>query len=425
MSAGVGVHVVLPDGDQVRAGTLHLHQARRADSSTFSYDGAYLADPRAYPLDPGLPLASGAHQTAPGRAVFGAIGDTAPDRWGRTLMARAERERAERLGTTPRTLLESDYLLGTRDDLRQGALRFAGTDGEFLAIPEDGVPRLVALATLLALTDRHLAHRIGDRDLRDLVNAGGSLGGARPKAAVLLDDGAPAIAKFPRRGSDEWDVMRWEKVSLDLAAAAGIDVPGSDLVRVAGHSVLLLRRFDRSGTRRIGYVSAMTRLEARDGERRSYPEIAEVAEAESPGPGRDLEQLFRRAVFSVLISNGDNHLRNHGFLREPTGWALAPAFDLNPEPEAPGRLVTTIDVDGDPTAGVEACLRTAGYYRLTSARAVQVLAEVERATSLWRQVAARAGAPVTELNLMAAAFDAPERATARRVIAAHRTRGTA
>lgn len=425
MTGGVSVHVVLPDGDQVRAGTLHLHQARRTDSATFSYHEAYLADPRAYALDPGLPLASGAHQTAPGRAVFGAIGDTAPDRWGRTLMARAELERASGLGVTPRTLLESDYLLGTRDDLRQGALRFTRDGTEFLAVAEDGVPRLVALDTLLALTDRHLAHRTGDRDLRDLVNAGGSLGGARPKAAVLLDDGALAIAKFPRRGSDEWDVMRWEKVGLDLAAAAGIDVPGSQLVPVAGRSVLLTRRFDRSGPRRVGYVSAMTRLEAADGESRSYPEIAEVAEAESPEPARDLEQLFRRAVFSVLISNGDNHLRNHGFLRRQTGWALAPAFDLNPEPDAPGRLATTIDVDGDPMAGVEACLRTAGYYRLTPARAVQVLTEVEQATSRWRQTATRAGAPAAELDLMAAAFGGPERTAARRAIAAHRTRGTA
>lgn len=418
------VHLVLPDGDQVLAGTLRFHEHRRADSATFTYEHSYLADPRAYPLDPTLRLDAGSHQTPPGAAAFAAMSDGAPDRWGRNLMIRAERQRADRDSVTARTLLESDFLLGTRDDLRQGALRYSDDGESFLAPPELGVPRLVALPRLLDLTDTLVsgqARETVDADLRDLVAAGGSLGGARPKAAVLLDEGVLAIAKLPRRGSDDWDVMGWEKVTLDLAAAARLDVPRSHLVQVLGRNVLLTERFDRRRDLRIAFVSALTMLEARDGDQRSYLEIADVIETQSPAPGRDLEELFRRILFSVLVSNTDDHLRNHGFLREPTGWALSPAFDLNPNPESPGMLSTSIDTEGDPTASIEHALETAQMYRVSPTRAIEILGEVEQATATWRTVATRLGLHARELELMLAAFDTPERRTAREIVTRHRT----
>lgn len=419
----VRVHVVLPDGDQLHAGTLRFHERRRAASATFFYEPAYLADRRAYALDPTLHLDAGSHQTPPGSAIFAAMSDGAPDRWGRNLMTRAERERARHDGVAPRTLLESDFLLGTRDDVRQGALRYTTDDETFLARPGEGVPRLIALPRLLGLTDRLVAHETLDRDLHDLVAAGGSLGGARPKAAVVLDAGVLAIAKLPRRGSDEWDVMGWEKVALDLARAAQIDVPLSRLVRVLGRNVLVTERFDRVGARRVAFISALTMLEARDGSPRSYLEVADVLQTQSPAPGRDLEQLFRRVVFSILVSNTDDHLRNHGFLRETTGWTLSPAYDLNPNPEAPGTLSTTIDTDGDPTASIDTCVQTAPMYRLTPARAIEIVDDVERATSTWRVVATRADIAPRELDLMVGAFDTGERTTARAIVARHRTTG--
>ncbi len=412
----VQVQVVLPGGDQVRVGTLRFHEQRRADNATFAYEQSYLADPRAYALDPILPLDAGSHQTSPGVAVFAAMGDGAPDRWGRNLMTRDDRQRADREGVTARTLLESDFLLGTRDDLRQGALRYAVDDGTFLAPPAVGVPRLIALPRLLELTDAVVSHQRLDADLRDLVAAGGSLGGARPKAAVLLDDGVLAIAKLPHRGSDDWDVMGWEKVTLELAAAAKVTVPRNHLVQVLGRNVLLTERFDRRGALRVGFVSAMTMLEARDGDQRSYLEIADTIETQSPAPNRDLEQLFRRLVFSVLVSNTDDHLRNHGFLRERTGWALSPAFDLNPNPEAPGTLTTSIDTDGDPGASIEHAMHSAAPYRLSPTRAIEIVDEVERATATWRAAATRLGLPAREIELMRAAFDTPERETAKAMV---------
>jgi len=418
------VHVVLPGGEQVRAGTLRFHQMRRTPSATFLYDPTYLADPRAYALDPSLPLDAGPHQTPPGAALFGAMGDGAPDRWGRNLMTRAERHRADVDGVAARMLLESDFLLGTRDDLRQGALRYTADGQSFVAPPSDGIPRLIALPRLLDLTDSLGTLEVVDADLRDLVAAGSSLGGARPKAAVVLDDGVLAIAKLPRRGGDEWDVMGWEKVTLDLASAAQLTVSRSHLVQVLGRNVLLTERFDRRRGVRVGFVSAMTMLEARDRDQRSYLDIADTIETQSPRPGGDLEQLFRRIVFSVLVSNTDDHLRNHGFLRESTGWALSPAFDLNPNPEAPGSLSTTIDTDGDPTANVEHCVQTAQMYRLSLTRAVEVVDEVEQATASWRAVATRLKLPARELDLMQAAFDTAERRTARALVSAHRTSGS-
>ena len=215
--------------------------------------------------------------------------------------------------------------------------------------------------------------------------------------------------------------MGWEKLTADLASAAGVVMPRSRLVSVRGRDMLVLDRFDRQDFHRVGYVSALTMLESTDGDRRSYLEIADVLEQFSPAPARDLEQLFRRVAFSILVSNTDDHLRNHGFLRTSTGWALSPAFDLNPNPEAPGTLSTTIDTDADTAASIDALLATSVMYRLTQGRAIEVVGEVESATSTWRGSAARLGLASSEIDDMAAAFDTPERTRTSELGAAHRT----
>jgi serine/threonine-protein kinase HipA len=215
--------------------------------------------------------------------------------------------------------------------------------------------------------------------------------------------------------------MGWQKVALDLARAAQIDVPLSRLVRVLGRNVLVTEQFDRVGARRVAFINALTMLEARDGSPRSYLEVADVLQTQSPAPGRDLEQLFRRVVFSILVSNTDDHLRIHGFLRETTGWTLSPAYDLNPNPEAPGTLSTTIGTDGDPTASIGTCVQTAPTYRLTPARAIEIVDDVERATSTWRVVAMRADIAPRELDLMVGPFDTGQPATARTIPLHHLT----
>lgn len=402
---GIDVHVEI-DGRDVLAGTLYAHRRRATESASFAYDSSYLAHPGAYALDPLLPLTTGAHQTGAGRALFGAFSDCAPDRWGRTLVKRREAAIAREEGRAVRSLGEVDYLLGVRDDLRQGALRFRQDDGPFLAEDDKGVPALTDLPALLDLAAKAESDTADLSELQRLVHVGSSLGGARPKAHVLGATGRIAIAKFPSSNDGMGAVTAWEKVALDLAAAAGVIVPESQLVDLAGRSVLIVERFDRTaGGQRIGYASAMTMLEASNGDQRSYLEIAETIETTSRRATAELRQLWRRIVFSVLISNTDDHLRNHGFLHERgESWRLSPAFDLNPNPD-PGvkHLNTAID-DGDTTASTELALDVAAHFRLTAAEARAVLGEVAAAIGEWPKVAAGHGLADAEIERMEPAF---------------------
>jgi serine/threonine-protein kinase HipA len=410
MSSEVAVYVAVGDRNLL-AGRLYPHRRRGVESASFGYDDRYLADPDSYALDPALPLVTGSLQTPVGRALFGAFNDCAPDRWWRTLITRTETARARLAGTAPRSLSEADVLLGVRDDLRQGALRFRlSENGPYLAAEDSGIPVLTDLPTLLDIAERVESDTADYGELNRLLHAGSSLGGARPKAHVMDSGGRVAIAKFPSTASDTWNVMAWEKVALDLARRAGISVPDSQLIRVGDRSVLIIDRFDRHGHARIGYASAMTMLEAGDGDQRSYLEIAEVIEERSTTVTTDLRQLWRRVCFSILISNTDDHLRNHGFLHERAeSWALSPAFDLNPNP-APGpkELSTAIDFN-DTHASIDTLMGVADFFRLNAQEAADVLAQVTSAAGHWRATAASHGLRQAEIEAMAPAFEHAER----------------
>jgi len=403
-----------------RAGRLYPHRRHGTESASFTYDDAYLASERAYPLDPTLPLVSGAQQTPADHKIFGAFSDSAPDRWGRNLIQRAELARAKEGGQTPRSLGEIDFLLGVRDDLRQGSLRFRTDDeGPFLATDEDGIPELVELPALLDIAARSEKREVDYAELRRLVRAGSSLGGARPKAHVRSASGRIAIAKFPSNASDTWNVVVWEKVALDLARAAGISVPNSELIKVGGQSVLVVDRFDRNSGHRIGYVSAMTMLEAKDGDQRSYLDIAAVIEERSLVASEDLRELWRRMAFSVLASNTDDHLRNHGFLH--TGrdsWSLSPAFDLNPNPSPGPKDLSTAINEFDTRATVDNLMTVAGFFRLNEAEALNILTDVHQAVSKWSDVACIHGLTPNEISDMEWAFVHEETKAARSLISA-------
>ena len=414
MSSHVEVYVAL-GGKNLMAGRMYSHRRRGSESASFVYDDRYLAHPDAYSLDPALPLVTGTLQTPAGRALFGAFADSSPDRWGRTLIQRTERARAKAEATIPRSMSEFDLLLGVRDDLREGALRFRLSDhAPFLATEDSGVPMLADLPELLNIAARAEQDIADYKDLKRLLRAGSSLGGARPKAHVLDDAGRIAIAKFPSASSDTWNVMAWEKVALDLAQDAGVIVPRSQLLRMGDRHVLIVGRFDRRDRARIGYASAMTMLEASDGDQRSYLEIAGVIEERSPTATADLRQLWRRIAFSILISNTDDHLRNHGFLHERgESWTLSPAFDLNPNPDSgPKELSTAIDFT-DTRAEVETLMSVAAYFRLGTSDAIEVLAMVTRAVARWRDVAKSHGLSQQDLDVMEPAFEHTQGAQAR------------
>jgi serine/threonine-protein kinase HipA len=306
-------------------------------------------------------------------------------------------------------------LLGVRDDLRQGALRFRDVDGGvFLADEIDGVPHLLELPRWLSAADRLERDEASEDELRALLRGGSSLGGARPKAHVLDAEGRISIAKFPSPANDGWDVIRWESVTLQLAHDSGIRVPDSALHVIDGQPVLVVRRFDRVRDQRVGYVSAMTMLELNDGDRGSYVEIADVIERFSPSATADLRQLWRRAAFSVLVSNFDDHLRNHGFLWETSaGWSLSPAFDMNPDPRPGPRLLSTSIDFGEDEARVDTLLAVADYFRLDASTAKTVLGEVVAATGNWRARARETGLRDAALAQMEPAFEHEQAAIAR------------
>ncbi|MGH0028983.1 MAG: type II toxin-antitoxin system HipA family toxin [Myxococcota bacterium] len=404
-------------GIPLLVGRLWTRSRKDRESASFEYDRSWLERPERFALEPALSLGPGPFHTDRGRRLFGAIGDSAPDRWGRVLMRRAERRRAEAAKETPRALREIDFLLGVSDRTRQGALRFARQEGgPFLA--EAGplpVPPLIDLPRLLSAAERVAASEDTDEDLLLLIAPGSSLGGARPKASVIDKDGTLAIAKFPRR-DDEIDTVRWEALALSLAQKSGIETPKWRIEEVAGRPVLVLTRFDRAGDTRIPFLSAMSMLDAKDGEQRSYMEIADALRQHGASAKEDRWALWRRMLFSILISNTDDHLRNHGFLHEgAAGWRLSPAYDLNPVPAdiSPRVLSTTIDLD-DGTASLERALGVCEYFALTADQARAIAREVGAAVSTWRREAAKLGLKDAGIERMASAFEHEDLEAARR-----------
>lgn len=392
------LEVLTEDAGHARlVGRAHFTQGRAQLSTTFVYDPTYLAE-GGTTIDPGLLLVSG-QQHQPG--LLRALADSAPDRWGRNLLDKAERTRAREEKRALRSLDDLSYLLGVSDDTRQGALRLRlpGTD-TYLGAPST-VPPLVSLPRLLRASD-HLASDDDPSDaVKQLLDTGTTgLGGARPKASVRLEDGGLAIAKLPH-SSDQWDVMAWEATMLDLLESAGIQTPQRRLVTIGERSVLLLRRFDRtSAGHRRGYISAMTATGSQDGEHRDYADIAEAVRDISLSPRQDHRELFDRVVASVALGNTDDHLRNHGFLSERGSWVLSPAFDVNPTPDVTKSRSTSIAGAESPPDEVDGLLALADDLSLTVAAARDRMADVAAALGSWREQARRHGIAEREITMM-------------------------
>lgn len=401
------IYVSIALGDEnYLVGRLWCHYRKGRESASFEYDENWLENKERFALEPALVLAAGPFHTD--RNIFGSIGDSAPDRWGRVLMRRAESQRARAAGETPRTLGEADFLLGVSDEARQGALRYSDDpDGAYLA-PEGykPIPPLVDLPRLLSATERFLDEEENADDLRILLAPGSSLGGARPKASVRDNDGQLAIAKFPSK-DDENNVVVWEAVALALAERAGLTLPSWRLLNISGKSVLLTRRFDREMKIRVPFLSAMSMLQGKDNDSHSYLEIADALRQYGAESSADMDQLWRRIVFSILISNTDDHLRNHGFIYERyKGWRLSPAYDINPTPVEvkPRILTTTIDLDNG-TASLDLALSVVTDFRLSLEDGKAVIKEVGQAVSQWRNVAQAKNLSGGEIDRMASAFE--------------------
>lgn len=321
------------------------------------------------------------------------------------LIQREERRLARAEARAPHSLGEADYLLRVGDFARQGALRFTVAGGPFLA-QTDAIPPMVKLPELLSAALKAETDKEGDDDLKLLLAPGSSLGGARPKASVIDRDGTLAIAKFPK-ADDTVRVPLWEALALTLAHHAGIPTPAWRLESIARRPVLILGRFDRDGVKRIPFLSAMSMLGAADGEAHSYLELADALRLHGAAAREDCAQLWLRIVFSILISNTDDHLRNHGFLyQSKRGWRLSPVYDLNPVPaDVRERALSLAITEDDNTASLELALSVAGHFGLKPAEAKTIAREVAAAVRPWRQDAARLGLKPSEIDRMASAFE--------------------
>lgn len=402
----------------LRLGLLHARRGAGREVFEFEFDTAALAHPALARLHlaPRLGLFEGRQHPPPGDETFGVFADASPDRWGRLLMRRRlEREqRAGQVGKSVR-LHESDYLLGVHDAFRVGALRFRLDDaGEFLdnrhgvAAPPFVQLRELEAASLALERDEDNTAAAGDDWLRMLIAPGGSLGGARPKASVVDPDGHLWIAKFPSV-RDEHDMGAWELVMHALARACGLSVPEGLARRFANpHHTFLVKRFDRTAAgRRLHFASAMTLTGRKDGDDAStgasYLEIARVLIDHGAQTNADLRELWSRIVFNLLVSNTDDHLRNHGFILAPgKGWRLSAAFDMNPAPGSQGLKLNISEADN--AMDLDLARSVAPYFRVNAKAASEI---IERNTAIvrqWPKIATSLGVRGREKERMAAAF---------------------
>ncbi|MCW7537935.1 HipA domain-containing protein [Aquabacterium sp. A7-Y] len=394
-----------------QVGTLYRHDVRTDLAAPFEYDRSWLESRHAFLLDPRLELWPGEQHPAAPTPAFGIFMDSAPDRWGRVLMERREAAAAQREDRKMRRLQELDFLLGVHDLTRLGALRFrALPQGPFLDNSENAAPPVTHLKELAYISRRVEepgAEQLPEyeRWLAMLIAPGTSLGGARPKANFTDGNQRLWLAKFPAH-DDRYDVGGWEFVVHRLAARAGIGVPDSRLERLTErYGTFCAARFDRVTDSRRMYASAMTLLERQDGESGAgYPDLAEfIADEGAQGHiDEDLAQLFRRAVFNVQVGNRDDHLRNHGFIREASGWRLSPAFDMNPNPFKSEHALTLDENSAAPST--KALLDTAELYRLDRATARTIVEEVSAVVDGWKDEAQRQGLSATEVRRMASVF---------------------
>lgn len=394
-------------------GILTAEQVRGKEIFSFSYSKEWLKKGPALILDPGLGLYAGPQYNSDDKPNFGLFLDSSPDRWGRVLMERRETLMARKENLKRRTLMESDYLLGVFDRYRMGGLRFkSAADGPFL--DNNNVmtaPSMTDLRTLeeasLQLENENVADNPRFAEWLSLMIApGSSLGGARPKASVTDPGGQLWIAKFPSRNDDR-DIGGWEIVVNELAVQSGLTVAESRALRLTrGYHTFLTKRFDRRGEDRIHFASALTLLGYNDGADAiagvSYLHIAEFIMRHGAIPDTDLEELWRRIVFNICVSNSDDHLRNHGFLLTSKGWVLSPAFDINPIPSAVGLSLNISEQSNAPD--LDLAREVAEKFRVSKEKREAIIEKVSKAVSHWYKVAARIGISRSEMQRMESVF---------------------
>jgi serine/threonine-protein kinase HipA len=394
-------------------GILHSTRAKGKEIFSFEYDKVWLKNGTAQNLDPDLQFYSGPQYLNEGKSNFGIFLDSSPDRWGRILMDRREGLTARLEERKPITLFETDYLLGVYDGHRMGALRFKeATDGPFLnnnremaSPPWTSIKELEQASLQLEGEEGTDEQRL--RWINMLMAPGSSLGGARPKASVLDGKGQLWVAKFPST-KDGHNIGAWEKVVHDLAKEAGLNVPETKAAMFySKQHTFLSKRFDRTDKgERIHFASAMTLLGHTDGTDHqagvSYLDLAEFIIKNGADVSNDLEELWRRVVFYICVSNTDDHLRNHGFLLTDKGWVLSPTYDINPVEKGSGLSLNISDKDNALDLGL--ALEVAPYFRVEEKRAKEIIGIIKKSVRKWAELAEKLKISKGERDLMESAF---------------------
>ncbi|CUO54451.1 MULTISPECIES: type II toxin-antitoxin system HipA family toxin [Bacteroides] len=397
----------------IQMGVLHSEVLRGKEVFSFENNTDWLTYKQFRVLDPDLAQFSGKQYLPADKSNFGMFLDSSPDRWGRMLMRRREAINARLENRPSRTLTEADYLLGVYDGNRMGALRFKlSPDDEFMdnnkamATPPWTSIRDLEYASLQLEKENLKDDAEYAKWLNMLIAPGSSLGGARPKANILDNNGALWIAKFPS-GHDTKDMGAWEAVTAEMARKCGIEMAESRAQKFSNRQhTFLTKRFDRINGKRIHFASAMTLLGYTDGtnsaEGVSYLELAEWIGRNCDNVSQNLEQLWRRIVFNIAVSNCDDHLRNHGFLLTPKGWTLSPAYDINPDEHGMG-LKLNISED-DNSLDFELALSVAAYFGLDNATSNEIINHTKKVVSNWQQLATQYGISRSEQEDNAGAF---------------------
>lgn len=403
----------------VLMGFLYAELLRGKEIFSFEYDSDWLKSKHVQLLDPELQLYSGIQYLNDEKKYnFGIFLDSSPDRWGRILMRRREAALARKEERPQQNLYETDYLLGVHDEHRMGGLRFKlDMNGPFLnnnakiaSPPWTSIRELEQIS--LRLEDDDV---IDDPDylkwLSMLIAPGSSLGGARPKASVVDEKGHLWIAKFPSK-NDTDDIGAWEIVTYQLAVKSGLNMAKAKAKKFSTEKyTFLTKRFDRNANgERVHFASAMTMLGRVDGEDFtdgiSYLDLVEFLIKNGSNVQEDLEELWRRIVFSICVSNTDDHLRNHGFILTPKGWRLSPAYDINPVATGTG-LKLNISED-DNQLDLDLALSVCQYFRLNQKRALEIVENVKSAVRSWREVASKYNISKSEQELKSKAFSRAE-----------------
>ncbi|MCD6347887.1 MAG: type II toxin-antitoxin system HipA family toxin [Bacteroidales bacterium] len=396
--------------DPVMIGILSAHRAKGRKAFSFEYDKGWISSSEQFMLDPDIAWYSG-QQYPVEKETFGIFMDSMPDTWGRTLMQRRAALTAKEANKTTPKLYDIDFLLGVFDECRSGALRYKlDLNGPFLDDNSDyPTPPWSSVSKLQNAADQ-IESGSSSKELNKwlaiLIAPGSSLGGARPKANILDKQKQLWIAKFPSR-NDSIDKALWEYLAYELAIKSGIEMTPSKIQKVGNrHHTFLTKRFDRKNGERVHFASAMTMTGYNEDLLRnttpSYLDIAEFIQFHAPDPEKDLAQLWRRIVFNILISNTDDHLRNHGFLLSRKGWSLSPAYDINPEADKAG-LSLNIDIN-DNSLDLDLARSVGEYFLLTQEKMSVVIEEVRSVIKTWPLLAKKLKIPNSEQIMMERAF---------------------